>query len=948
MTDSLYADSRQNRGDTSIQANNFGGINTEASPLNSPYGDSPDLLNVDVSPGGLINKRKGTRQLFSIAKESGRGVGLFSVQLPSGHTVLVSKRGLSLEVGYVTDGLYKFIYSAVNTFHSGMIDIVPSFVYLGGNRNTVLILLPRNVPVLVHLINAPATAGSTTFTYLNPDFKVANSPPIIVFKKNNVWSNLNFTGWSFASEPYTTTPTNSADLTGVQDAFAILPVWQWVAEGYAYFGNRFYDTVNRFAVNPADRIVAIPENIRDGVEGYISDTVHYGIYAAALSSYSNGTQVSLDTLSTSYQHTTDVNNTSSVKYLFSDGGLYTIGGYAVQRTPNFIRFGDEDLTGTGLLSDMGSAAVNLCRSRRLYFNGGGSWDINNVKARLTFTTSYGVITTTSTPFRITQVMAGYLDFIPVVATTVLGVPKDDIVRIVHTNCPWKGTFASSDISNVDLQTSVPVPFYGIGEFADYAAGYFPSCGAKFGDRLALGGVASDAKRIVVSAISDTRVPGEPWQDFQIDVFNTADGAYDVLVDGDASDYVSGIASYQGSLVVCTNESTFRVVQTQSGVGTQKLGDVGISSFQCLSSTDDRVILSGKSGVYQVTQAQGLSDSLALAELSTKIKSVLLNRTPKLTAYDSVTKKLYVVLDDGYAYIFYTDTGSWTKHLFHNSLVKFALPFSDVQSKDGFMLVTEFSAANTCYLKTEEAYLDYTTKSAASTVYSVSQNITIVSGVKYYKHLLNGLPLTTVQDLTLSQSGSALLFQVQWFKVDANSIYIPNPPSAGTVLTLTQRNPSTPGNVSYGYLAAKGDYGYVYLSYFSTPYVFGSQLAAYKRLIHFNLLLNTALGGGRWAANEIASGGSTTNAGLHVNRLDGNLTFLYSDELDGTTAEDVYPLLDLVQTSNDYGDTPHVLVREPVQGIGYSFRALLWSWDDSVFSLSGYQLDIKTKGKRYQR
>jgi hypothetical protein len=78
-----------------------------------------------------------------------------------------------------------------------------------------------------------------------------------------------------------------------------------------------------------------------------------------------------------------------------------------------------------------------------------------------------------------------------------------------------------------------------------------------------------------------------------------------------------------------------------------------------------------------------------------------------------------------------------------------------------------------------------------------------------------------------------------------------------------------------------------------------------------------------------------------------------DERTGQTQYDMYgvdnlqwdnSLYDVFGTNNEVND--YVVLKEPIQGIGYSFQATIWNWDDGYFGISGYQIDGKLSGKRY--
>ena len=83
MVGDMYRDTTQGR-DPNINATNFGGLNTQASPLNMPWADSPELINMDVTVGGKLTKRKGTRNLGQAHLTDDEGINLVSVMTALG------------------------------------------------------------------------------------------------------------------------------------------------------------------------------------------------------------------------------------------------------------------------------------------------------------------------------------------------------------------------------------------------------------------------------------------------------------------------------------------------------------------------------------------------------------------------------------------------------------------------------------------------------------------------------------------------------------------------------------------------------------------------------------------------------------------------------------------------------------------------------------------------
>ena len=77
----------------------IGGLNTESNPMDMPLGDTPDMLNTQISPAGTLTKRPGTiirDNLYDNTSAASKGNGLVGVSILNGHTVIVGKLGRNL------------------------------------------------------------------------------------------------------------------------------------------------------------------------------------------------------------------------------------------------------------------------------------------------------------------------------------------------------------------------------------------------------------------------------------------------------------------------------------------------------------------------------------------------------------------------------------------------------------------------------------------------------------------------------------------------------------------------------------------------------------------------------------------------------------------------------------------------------------------------------------
>lgn len=142
---------------------NFGGLNTEASPNDLPDGDSPSMMNVEVNTNGLIVKRRGTnwRQQHTVSGyRDGRGHTIIPHKLKDGTIVVCEKLqtglrwgvlprntgGANLKSGGITSiGLMPNVFStrAANSRASWVItpDPIPRIILATGENTVVEVAL---------------------------------------------------------------------------------------------------------------------------------------------------------------------------------------------------------------------------------------------------------------------------------------------------------------------------------------------------------------------------------------------------------------------------------------------------------------------------------------------------------------------------------------------------------------------------------------------------------------------------------------------------------------------------------------------------------------------------------------------------------------------------------------------------------------------------------------
>jgi hypothetical protein len=260
-----------------------------------------------------------------------------------------------------------------------------------------------------------------------------------------------------------------------------------------------------------------------------------------------------------------------------------------------------------------------------------------------------------------------------------------------------------------------------------------------------------------------------------------------------------------------------------------------------------------------------------------------------------------------------------------------------------------------------------------------------------------LLLAEVQDLVVILNGKRLQLNVDYFKRPNGTIYLMQPPLGGKSLTIQTRRPvtdtyegqvthqaSTPVDtrhvlvwvdnivkregVDYNYpndtsitlttrVNAAIEVGQAYLSVYTSPLFTREDLSRFKRLKHIYTYFDNALGNDVFqVGDQNSSSGQPVQeiAGELKQRLNANVSCVYNSEYSGSTSADIYGFGDIVWDVATMDISPpgatyeaYQLFKEPIQGVGHSFQLLLWSYDETTFTLVAYQIDGKKKGKRYR-
>jgi hypothetical protein len=452
----------------------------------------------------------------------------------------------------------------------------------------------------------------------------------------------------------------------------------------------------------------------------------------------------------------------------------------------------------------------------------------------------------------------------------------------------------------------------------------------------------------------------------------------------------------------------RGVFDQNEFLTQFTGAVGALNAHSMVATVDAAFLLSSSGVYTVRPSDGLDDAYVLQDMSFKISNVFdianvrnMRRLSNL-GYDPTTKKLYAcIARDGASdlmriLVYFVDRAAWTEYAFlDDTSILDTLAYRDNDGTERFLFVQSLPGdAGAQFLRTEYEYpIDYAIEALGGTEPYLgprpSQTITTTTSVRY-QHKVSNSGFNNLEDLEVSLNGRRLAFQQEWVKQLDGAVTLLVSPEPDDTLVIKYLNPTTrfasdrvyhheavrrnriqvsrdDGDYTIdddtGVLSLEGDnsdlfiIGQVFHSEYRSPVYSYGGLKQYKRFRHWSGVFDQ-----RWY-DEVytADTPGLTAKELDSNwigrlrvRQDANLSIIYNNEQYGSRDQDLFRLTELLFdisqydyldgafTRNDYAN-----ISVPIQGVGYSIQACIWSQDDDAWALSGYQLDGQRKKERYR-
>lgn len=191
------------------------------------------------------------------------------------------------------------------------------------------------------------------------------------------------------------------------------------------------------------------------------------------------------------------------------------------------------------------------------------------------------------------------------------------------------------------------------------------------------------------------------------------------------------------------------------------------------------------------------------------------------------------------------------------------------------------------------------------------------------------------------------------------VFVDNVLRLSTALTLSEATASqvTSHNVNLNEAVdAVIQVGQAYQAVYTTPLLTLQTLANLKRLKHVYLYFDNIDGQPIYTAQDVNTSSGQSNeeiVGLPKLDLNASVIVLYESDLNGEKSLDLYgfsslvwddSLFDVVPSNNQY--RRYTLFKEYLLGTGYSYQVGVWSFDETAFILSGWQVTSLINAERY--
>jgi hypothetical protein len=597
-----------------LYTDNYGGLNTEASAINIPLADSPELMNMEIGITGRIKKRGGS-VLRDLRTGYSDGYIVVPVQLRTGEWLVWEKVGQSM-IGSLlpsknSNSPNTTVWTYDNLFSTNSVNEKPSFVVTKEEYPRLIMVQSNTVPIEIEFNMIEVVGDGNTTIDIPGNWTSLFGTTYSYGIYGTVSTQLS--GISHSSG--TTTLTFAASIPAGQRLTLVQPIFHWWAEAIKRTQDQIYATAVRFNTSlEADANVEVPVEIRRGLfTDYLSAGLTAGQMPCLLLT-EHSTSAGLFTFDKTPTTSTEY-AWSSLEYLRSTNdtiaGSASAGDYVALGT-NFVTFGD--ISGTGTAAP---TPIRFIRLNYLPFNGGTfaqAQDIDVITAAgttLTWRTTtgskggtWGEYWLSTSNFSATGTGTDLTPYVRFDACVPFGIEDSEFVEIVNAdeNNTWVGT-AATETPYTPTSFGSYRPIYGLPEFCNYQTGVFPTIIALYQNRIVLSGISAFPNYLFLSN-QGTQGSRFNYQNFQIYMEDATVATNPVEVQINGIGTITGVIDWFNSLFVFTEDAVKRVYsnnqiltptdKTQSDIAT-----IGCKSVHAITKTDRNVVFVANSGLHKV-------------------------------------------------------------------------------------------------------------------------------------------------------------------------------------------------------------------------------------------------------------------------------------------------------------------------------------------------------------
>lgn len=663
MADTRGIDRVQEGNENLIFSDNFGGLNTTASDVNTPYSDSPLLYNCDVDTSGNITKRKGTRIIFDQSTSDLSGFGWFNFISGLRYSYVVEKDGIDINIYEIDNNQVTLLMTKSDVWDEMARNIIPSFARTSEFNPRTVICTGVNQPVQLSWVEQQEVAS------VAGNFTLNDATRFVYVNFANVLVYVNRVRQTVATAVYNPV-TNVVDFTGFTVAIndvvdVVLITWQHLTEALYLQGSDLTDRATRRQRDIVDQNVQVPLGLSsdDIPSDFPTDPYSFG-YAV----YDSDRWDWDGSVGSQYTYVNGQNPSTSDEWASGNGEVYVNAtGGSVVPAPFFITFGA--ITGTG--SD---PPTEIFIAKRFdlspYFNGGANIVSNRLVVKVDDVLvgfwptvvagsanfgDYYLLDNTGAAITLAGLPIRYITF---EAALRMGLNPESDVEIVHNSLDFIGSgivLPTSVGSTDNFRDGAGAPLYGAGETSDYLRGVFPRYVTVSDNRLVFSGFANNPLLVLFSELGDSTIPNFPYRKFQIRNADTlATDPIALPLSAVSDDYITGMAIWQDSLFVFTRHAVFQVFGsdaqglTNASNFANLISNQGCVNNQAIGKTDNAILYLSDTGV-QVIEFYRDNDNYRATEISINIRPEFgvtrnpLYETQAFITYDPNRRKVYLGL-----------------------------------------------------------------------------------------------------------------------------------------------------------------------------------------------------------------------------------------------------------------------------------------------------------------